>query len=55
LPQDLIGALALGDVPKKTHKPSALGGLVLDADFDVKNAAVLAAVPGLENDPLPAS
>src|SRR5450830_371355 len=44
----LFGLLALGDVAKEGHKPSAALGQEAGADFDVPAAAVLATMPTLE-------
>src|SRR5208337_3690795 len=44
----LFRPLVFGDIPPKRHNPTALGGAVLDADFHVENAPILAAVPALE-------
>ena len=44
---------ALCDVGQKTHHPAAIDSLVLDRDFDVENAPILAPVPGLEAIPSP--
>ena len=49
IPQGLLRPLAVGDVPQERHNPTAFGGAVLNADFDFKNAPILAAVPALES------